>query len=151
MGNESSKYLDKIVDELSKDQTIDANVLQELFTKFDTNKSGYLEGNEIDNFLDSLFDYVFDKNHPKETNVVSSYGPTYGYGGYAGHAGRGGGYGPTTTVVTHKQHASSAEKIQFKTEIRPLIDSDKDGRINWNEFYNGIIITLKEKVIHLKQ
>jgi Ca2+-binding EF-hand superfamily protein len=72
MGSKESKFLNEAVKDIEKDRPIDAADMKKVFDSFDTNKSGSLEGKEVEKFLGFLFDYVFAKNNPAEV--------TYAYG-----------------------------------------------------------------------
>jgi hypothetical protein len=57
--------------------------------------------------------------------------------------------GAPVTVV-HQKRPSSAERSQFNLEVRQLLDVDKDGRLSWQEFINGLTSVLKDRVLHVK-
>ena len=70
MGSSSSSLLQTFTESLQKGEKVDGNVLSELFGKYDKNKNGVLEGQEVDAFLDDLYEFVYAKVTPAQTKQV---------------------------------------------------------------------------------
>eukprot|EP01118_Nematostelium_gracile_P012845 TRINITY_DN475_c0_g1_i1.p1 TRINITY_DN475_c0_g1~~TRINITY_DN475_c0_g1_i1.p1 ORF type:complete len:146 (-),score=34.39 TRINITY_DN475_c0_g1_i1:23-460(-) len=70
MGGSSSALLQKVSSSLENGQKVDSKALKELFDRYDKNKNGVLEGAEVENFLNDLYEFVYARVTPKVANTV---------------------------------------------------------------------------------
>ena len=133
MGAKQSKVLDAILHDIEADRPVDVDDMKQVFDSFDKNKSGQLERAEVDKFMEFLFDYVYDMNHPADVMNMNSKGIFRLGVGFK---------------VTRRTKPTAIEESKFKHEVLSLLDVDKDGRLSWEEFYSGVSTVLKERIVN---
>lgn len=133
MGAKQSKLLDAILHDIEADRPVDAKDMKTVFDSFDKDHSGSLERAEVDKFMEFLFDYVYDMNHPADVVKMHTKG-IFKLG--------------TGMNISRRTKPSAIEASQFKKEVLSLLDVDKDGKLSWEEFYAGVATVLKDKIVN---
>jgi Ca2+-binding EF-hand superfamily protein len=132
MGVKQSKFLDAVLHDIEADRPVDVKDMKTVFDSFDKDKSGHLERAEVDKFMEFLFDYVYDLNHPADVTKMH----TKGFLRFG-----------TGMNISRRTKPTAIETSQFKKEVLALLDVDKDGKLSWDEFYSGVTAVLKNKIV----
>jgi len=152
MGNSSSEVLGKFSGSLEKGETLDPKVLKQLFDKYDKNKNGVLEGKEVTEFLDDLYEFVYAKITPKQTKTVKYVHQSYQL---APEHHQQGCYGmnyapqhmiPGVCTVTFVTKESREGQKEFKDNLMKDLDPNKDSKLEWDEFFKGVQKVLKDAI-----
>eukprot|EP00028_Trichosphaerium_sp_Am-I-7-wt_P002309 CAMPEP_0168519194 /NCGR_PEP_ID=MMETSP0405-20121227/7169_1 /TAXON_ID=498012 /ORGANISM="Trichosphaerium sp, Strain Am-I-7 wt" /LENGTH=138 /DNA_ID=CAMNT_0008539683 /DNA_START=1498 /DNA_END=1914 /DNA_ORIENTATION=+ len=133
MGQKSDKLLKETreaYNDLYKDarkrKELDMDELLKVWEAFDADKSGTIEGEEMSKFLDSMFDFMWDRLTPKKPSTtipVSDALPADD---------------PRRKEKMCTPPPTAEQKKDFVGELTKFVDPNDDKKITWEEFVKGM-------------